>query len=115
MEFKNEVQLRGILMEIKRIQLEKNSMYILSVQTQDAYRTRSGESIIREDLHTCKVFPGKTVTLDKLKTLRKGMIIYIKGQLRYEPNAHVFIQSLTISKGGDTAGAGKGIYVPVKI
>lgn len=98
MDFKNEVILRGIITEIRPLPRGNRTLYNLKVKTQRAYYDRNGTAQIKDEIHPCAAWPGRNNNPEKLRSLRVGDIVYIKGILAEEPVTHVFVNNITISK-----------------
>lgn len=110
LSFKNEVQLRGIIRSVKALPRGSKSMYSMQVETQRAYVDRAGNANIRKENHPVVAWPGRHIPEEELRRLRAGNVVYIKGHLNYEPEFHIFAESVTLSR---TAAA--GVETPVKI
>lgn len=110
MNFKNEIQLRGILRSVKALPRGNKTMYSLSVETQRAYRDREGNPKIKKDIHPVIAWPGRNLPEDELRRLKSGNVIYVRGHNAYEPEFHVFAEDITISKN-----SASNIETPVKI
>lgn len=110
LNFKNEVQLRGILKTIQPLPRGRKTMYLLRVETQRAYNDREGVAQIKKDIHPVTAWPGRHIPEDDLKRLRPGNVVFIKGHNAYEPQFHVFAESVTLSR--STAST---VATPIKI
>lgn len=110
LNFKNEVQIRGVLKSIKGLPRGNKTMYSLKVETERAYTDREGKPKIKKDLHPIIAWPGRHIPEQDIKRLRPGNVIFVKGHNNYEPEFHVFAESITLSRA-----SASDVQTPVKI
>lgn len=98
MNFKNIIYIRGIIQEKEAQQRGSRTMYALTVMTKEILPRKDGSVNIREELLPCVAWPGKYISTEKLRSITTGNVVYIKGRLSSNPELHVFIEELTVSK-----------------
>lgn len=108
MEYKNLIQLRGVVKSAETVPYGQKHLCKFTVLTRYAYSGRNGDNVFEDTLHHCTAFSGQKIPVETLRKIQSGSVVYVTGRQRHirkklddgreTSRAEVYVSDVTVHK-----------------